>query len=182
MTPLNSPAISPVPASAVGVSPQPSPTTPASPAATEQLPVKVASLTPVSESERSLIDFVLRHVAVKGKGTHFIAQMAPPGENTDYPIDVTRALLLHCWLYRQDQLETCDGNTFLNSFDHDEQNPPWQNRYAIFYIVSTGENYTQATIRLDYFAGPKASSGTLITLKKAGEDWTVESQKRIWVS
>jgi len=182
MASLSSPTTLSTSASAISVSPPTSPTTPASPAATEQSPVKAVSQTPVSEREMSLVDFVLRHVAVKGNGTHFIAQVAPPGENTNYPIDVTQALLLHCWVYQQNQLDSCDGNAFLSNLNHDKQNPPWQSRYAIFYIVSADENYTQATIRLDYLAGPKAGSGTLITLKKAGENWAVESQKPIWVS
>lgn len=137
---------------------------------------------PLTVQEKALLDFILNHLAVKGNRPHLIAQVPPMDEAIGYPVDVTQVPLLHCWVYQQRQFTPCERSTFLTNLDHDEQNPPWQYSYAIFSISSVNADYTTATIRLDYFSGPKASSGTSVILKKVNGQWEVESQKPIWVS
>ena len=170
----------PLPAtSLVNVTPQAPSTVFASPTMTQQSNIAPP---PDSSEEKDLVDFILRRLAVRGDQAHFIAQVAPVDENAGHPVDVARVLFLHCWVYQQKQFNSCDRNAFLKNLNQDKQNPPWRYSYTIFYISHVDDIYTTATVRLDHFAGPKASSGTLITLKKTNGQWEVESQKSIWVS
>lgn len=135
-----------------------------------------------SSQDQALVDFVVRRVALKGDSAHLVAQVVHTDESAGRPIDVAQAWFLRCWAYQQKQFSSCDQSTFLENLDQDEQNPPWKHRYAVFCITSVDTNYETATVRLDYLAGPKAGSGTLITLKATNGQWEVVSQRPIWVS
>ncbi len=96
------------------------------------------------------------------------------------PLPMAQEVIKKCWLYKDDLLNNCLAENFLNSVDG-EKGIPWNYSYVIISVISENSEFSQATVRLDEISGPSATKGLLYKLIKVNGDWQIESRKIIWL-
>lgn len=137
---------------------------------------------PKQAQEDSLVQSILKEAIGQGSTNRFIAQVRKEGVKGNAPIEPREAGVLQCWRYEKGQLAGCAATEFQESFEKDTTSIPWKFSYVIFSVTEVDTAYTKATVRMEVVSGPKAGSGTNLRMTRAGDQWRVESQERVWVS